>query len=141
MNPGQTNQTNQPNQSNQSNQNMMRAFASNPLEMMYRWQQYQEQQKENFANTNPTGAIANNNGGRNENADPELLFGLAGGMFFLVLLLMLVPFILAIYLLVKHGDELPQWVKIIGWVITLLPVIPFGSVITIILVLSMKNKK
>jgi hypothetical protein len=120
---------------------IQKALHTSPIELLYRWNKYQEHKKTiegfdgnfgNVPNFPPPPKDVDN--------EAKWLFGLTGSLFLVILLLMLIPFIIAIYLLVKHGDHMPQWAKIAGWICTLLPV-PGGSIIAIILVFSTKSKE
>lgn len=123
-----------------------KALHTSPIEMLYRWKKYQEERKKvsekfdpNFGGF-PQTNFPTNPPPKDNSSEVTWLFGLTGAMFFVVLLLALLPFIIALYLLVKHGDRMPQWAKIAGWICTLLPV-PGGSIIAIILVFSTKSKE
>jgi hypothetical protein len=125
---------------------VQRAMYTSPIELLYRWNQYQEERKkfEGFESNFPPNVLpgqpVNPPPKNDDSSEAKWLFGLTGAMFFVVLLLALLPFIIAIYLLVKHGDRMPQWAKIAGWICALLPV-PGGSIIAIILVFSTKSKE
>lgn len=120
---------------------VLKALSSSPLDLLNRWKNYQdEKSKEKFdANTgfpnNPNFPSV----GTETRSETKWLFGLSAGIFFVLLLIVLLPFFIAIYLLVKNGDRMPQWAKIIGWICALLPV-PAGSIIAIILVFSTREK-
>ena len=62
------------------------------------------------------------------------------GAVLLMLLLAIVLWFVALYLLVKHWNDLPVWARGLG-VIGLIPQVPLGPVITIIVVLAGKNMK
>jgi len=126
---------------------VQRAMYTSPIELLYRWNQYQEERKkfEGFDGNFPPNVLPDQPANppviqTGNSSETKWLFGLTGAMFFVVLLLALLPFIIAIYLLVKHGDRMPQWAKIAGWICALLPV-PGGSIIAIILVFSTKSKE
>jgi hypothetical protein len=127
---------------------VLKALSSSPLDLLNRWKNYQdEKSKENF-DTNPNFPNTNLPNLPNTNlpnlpppsdSEAKWLFGLGAGMFFVLLLIVLLPFFIAIYLLIKNGDRMPQWAKIAGWICALLPV-PGGSIIAIILVFSTREK-
>ena len=60
------------------------------------------------------------------------------GAVLLVLLAVVVVWFVALYLLIKNWNLLPAWAKVMG-VLGLLPNVPMGPVITIIVVLAAKR--
>lgn len=119
---------------------VLKALSSSPLDLLNRWKNYQdEKSKEKFDANTGFPNFPQNNPPPPSDSEAKWLFGLGAGMFFVLLLIVLLPFFIAIYLLVKNGDRMPQWAKIVGWICALLPV-PGGSVIAIILVFSTREK-
>ena len=57
------------------------------------------------------------------------------GIVLFMLLLAIVLWFVALYLLVKHWNQLPVWAKVLG-VIGLIPQVPLGPIITIVVVLA-----
>lgn len=111
------------------NNGINECLKRHPLELLARYNKYTEEQKqikENYKDENVSSSGSN------------YLFGLSLGIFLFVLVIMFIPFIAAIYLLIKYADKLSTWVKVVGWILTLL--VPFGSLVTIGLVFSFKNK-
>ena len=60
------------------------------------------------------------------------------GAVLLVLLAVVVVWFVALYLLIKNWNLIPVWAKVIG-VLGLLPNVPMGPVVTIIVVLAAKR--
>lgn len=60
------------------------------------------------------------------------------GVVLLVLLAVVVVWFVALYLLIKNWNLIPVWAKVIG-VLGLLPNVPIGPVVTIIVVLAAKR--
>ena len=60
------------------------------------------------------------------------------GVVLLVLLAVVVVWFVALYLLIKNWNLIPVWAKVIG-VLGLLPNVPMGPVVTIIVVLAAKR--
>ena len=60
------------------------------------------------------------------------------GAVLLVLLAVVVIWFVALYLLIKNWNLIPAWAKVMG-VLGLLPNVPMGPVITIIVVLAAKR--
>ena len=54
---------------------------------------------------------------------------------FLIMIMLLIPTVISIILLIQNDKLLPKWMIIIGWMMTLLPIIPFGNIITIMLII------
>jgi hypothetical protein len=130
---------------------IQQVLKTSPLELMYRWNKYQEarQHKQNEhiehiehfemnVDMNDPNKINVNMPSPKDDSEAKYLFGLGASVFFVFLLLLAIPFFLAIYLLIKHGDKMPMWAKILGWVLLLTG---GGSIITIILVYATKSKE
>lgn len=60
------------------------------------------------------------------------------GLVMFMLLLAIVLWFVALYLLIKHWNQIPAWARVLG-VIGLIPQVPLGPLITIIVVLAAKN--
>jgi hypothetical protein len=74
-----------------------------------------------------------------ENLKDSSIMGLTVGVFVVVLIVSLVFWIAGIYLLSHYWNSLPMWVKIIG-VLGVIPGVPLGPVVTVVLVLVFKNE-
>ena len=62
------------------------------------------------------------------------------GLFIPILIIMLVIYIWAIYVLVKYWKQLPVWAQIIG-VLGVIPGVPLSPIATLIVVYIGKNMK
>ena len=67
------------------------------------------------------------------------ILGMSIAIFFFVLFLSLGLWIFAIYYLMKHWNELPDWAKILG-ILGVIPAVPLGPIVTIIVVAVGKNE-
>ena len=80
---------------------------------------------------------------KNPNPTPALVLeqkNLSGvlSLVLLILLAVVVVWFVALYLLIKNWNRIPVWAKVIG-IIGLIPQIPGGPILTIIVVLASKN--
>ena len=73
-----------------------------------------------------------------ENFKDSKIMGLTVGIFVVVLVVSLVLWIAGIYLLFHYWKSLPMWVKIVG-VLGVIPGIPLGPLVTVVLVLVFKT--
>lgn len=60
--------------------------------------------------------------------------GMTFGIFMVILVVAFILWIVALVLLVQNWKKLPDWAKILGF-LGVIPVVPFGSIVTIIAVL------
>jgi hypothetical protein len=68
------------------------------------------------------------------------ILGMTVGIFFLFFIISLALWIWAVILLVKNWNVIPDWAKVLG-VLGVLPVIPGGSIVTILVVLLSKQSR
>ena len=68
------------------------------------------------------------------------ILGMTVGIFFLFFIISLALWIWAVILLVKNWNVIPDWAKVLG-VLGVLPVIPGGSIETILVVLLSKESR
>lgn len=70
--------------------------------------------------------------------DGKKILGMTLGFFLFILILNVLIWIWALYVLIKFWDNLPIWAKIIG-VIGVLPIIPGGCIVTLVVVYAVKK--
>jgi len=87
---------------------------------------YNQHMKENYDNPQQQQQVSSN------------ILGMTFGIFIFMLLATIVIWILAIFLMVKYWKVLPSWAKVLS-LIGILPIFPFGPVLTIIVVLIGKQ--
>ena len=68
------------------------------------------------------------------------ILGFTVGIFISIFLISLITWIWAVVILVKYWSQLPGWAKVLG-VIGVLPIIPVGQILTIIVVYISKGPK
>jgi len=88
-----------------STENIAKALSSHPIVLWQEWENYQKNQENFDATTSPP------------SSDDEGVMGLSFGVFLMILLLVFVPFILAIYYLIKNRAVMPTWAFVLGWVL------------------------
>lgn len=76
----------------------------------------------------------------NDPAAAGTILGLSLAIFFVLLLLTIGLWFFALFYLMKHWNELPDWAKALG-VLGLIPAVPLGPIVTIIAVAVGKNDK
>lgn len=99
------------------------ALSCNPFQLIDRWNSYQ---KENYDNSSPE-------------ANQKYLFGLSVTVFYLIITIAIAIWIFAIYSLIKYWNNISTIVAIICLILIFLP-IPFGAIISIILIYATKTK-
>ena len=72
------------------------------------------------------------------NDDSKTVLGLGLGIFLTILLVSVVLFIIALVLLIKDWNQIPEWAKVVG-IIGILFFGPLGSIATIIIVMITKK--
>lgn len=80
---------------------------------------------------------------KNPNPTPALVLeqkNISGMLNFILLILVIVfaVWFVALYLLIKNWSHIPTWAKVVG-IIGLIPQVPGGPILTIIVVLASKN--
>ena len=111
----------------ESNKDLIKAYLSN-------------KSIENYSNTNQ---VDNNDLGKavDKAVDKATgIFALGIGFFIVMLLISLVIWIFAVFILVKYWNQLPSWAQVLG-VIGVVPIIPVGPILTIIAVYIGKSQK
>ena len=81
-----------------SKENILKALSTHPFALIRQWESYKKE--ENYD-------------------DSKGIMGLSIGYFILVLCFVFLPFILAIYYLIKNRSVLPTWALILGWALLL----------------------
>jgi hypothetical protein len=84
-------------------------------------------------NNDPFNRPQNNQPPRPTQEDKQIL-GMALSVFIAILVLAFITWVVAIVLLVKNWNSLPDWAKVLG-VLGVIPAVPMGSIVTIIVVL------
>lgn len=75
----------------------------------------------------------------NSNSENTLILGMGAAVFLIFLLISIIIWIWALIVLIKNWNRMPDVAKIVG-VIGLFPILPFGSVITLICVYGFRKK-
>ena len=68
------------------------------------------------------------------------ILGFTIGIFIFIFVISLITWIWAVVILVKYWSQLPSWAKVLG-IIGVLPIIPGGQILTIIVVYISKGPK
>lgn len=66
------------------------------------------------------------------------MFGLAAGVFLIVILISLAIWIAALVLLIQNGKRMPTWAVVVGIIFLLFP-LPGGALVTLILALAVRK--
>mgnify|MGYP003981892711 CR=1 FL=1 len=76
----------------------------------------------------------------NINKEDGLILGMSVGLYAVVVVVALAIWVTTIILLITNWKNLPTWAQVVG-VLGLLPIIPMGTFVTLIVVLVAKNSK
>ena len=82
----------------------------------------------------------NGNGNGNNGQVATTFLGMTAAVFMIALIIGLSIWIFALVILVKHWHVLPEWAQVIG-AIGLVPFVPLGPIVTIIVVYLGKRQK
>lgn len=112
---------------------LYKIISLTPVEMFSRLENYKYEKKQQLENYNEQ---------KDQTPENKWLFGMGlAGFVFIIFLFFILPFFLSIYFLLKFRDQLSTTVIVLGWMLTLLPIVPFGSIFSLILIFATKKKE